>query len=140
MDASLIPEKLEALRRCIARIEEKRPPDAKALAADPDRQDIIALNLQRAVQLCVDIAAYVVAESNEAAPATMGEFFDALARMNVISADLAGRMRKAVGFRNIAVHAYRTIDWDIVFEIAQHRLTDFRDFARSVTAETKRKT
>jgi hypothetical protein len=46
MDATLIAEKLEALRRCVARIEEKRPANAETLAADPDRQDIIALNLQ----------------------------------------------------------------------------------------------
>jgi len=62
------------------------------LTVDADRQDIIALNLQRAVQLCVDVAAYIVAESNEPAPTTMGEIFDALARTNVISQELAARM------------------------------------------------
>jgi len=45
-----------------------------------------------------------------------------------------------VGFRNIAVHAYRTIDWNIVFDIIQNRLTDFREFARAVGTQAKNKT
>ena len=49
MDQSLIEEKLEALQRCIRRIEEKRPSAAKILATDSDLQDIISLNLTRAV-------------------------------------------------------------------------------------------
>ena len=48
MDRELILEKLEALRRCIRRVESKRPADAAALAADWDLQDIITLNLTRA--------------------------------------------------------------------------------------------
>jgi uncharacterized protein YutE (UPF0331/DUF86 family) len=133
MDAGLIAEKLEALRRCVARVEEKRPLSADILAGDPDCQDIVAVNLQRAVQLCVDIAAYLLAESNEPPPMTMGETFDALAHMGVITPDLAVRLRKAVGFRNIAVHAYQRIDWAIVFSIAKNNLDDFREFARAVT-------
>ncbi len=134
MDADLIAEKLEALRRCVVRLEQKRPTSVEALAVDLDRQDVIVLNLQRAVQLCVDIAANLIAESDEPAPMTMGEVFDALARMGIVTPDLATRLRKAVGFRNIAVHAYHAIDWVIVFNIVQHRLEDFRDFARSISA------
>ncbi len=41
-------EKIESLRRCIQRIEDKKPETV-------DLQDILALNLIRAVQFCVDI-------------------------------------------------------------------------------------
>jgi uncharacterized protein YutE (UPF0331/DUF86 family) len=41
-------------------------------------------------------------------------------------------MKKAVGFRSIAVHAYDSIDWNIVFAIATRRLRDFEGFARAV--------
>lgn len=54
MDRHLIEEKLEALRQCVARVEAKRPATSRVLAADPDLQDILALNLTRAVQICVD--------------------------------------------------------------------------------------
>lgn len=43
-------------------------------------------------------------------------------------------MKKAVGFRNIAVHAYDTTDWHIGFAIATERMVDFEHFARAVTS------
>lgn len=132
MDRRLIEEKLEALRRCVARIEAKRPPTAAALAADPDVQDIIALNLTRSVQLCVDVAAHLIADSDEPAPATMGEAFDRLVTMKILEPALAGQLRKAAGFRNIAVHNYLSIDWQIVHEIAHKHVDDFTLFAAAV--------
>lgn len=99
MDKGLIQEKLEVLRRCVRRIESKHPASPKALGDDPDLQDIIALNLTRAVQLCVDVAAHVIAEKEVSAPATMGEAFDALANLGILSQELALRMKKAVGFQ-----------------------------------------
>lgn len=131
MDRQLIENKLESLRRCLARIEDRCPPSADTLAADPDVQDIVALNLTRAVQICVDIGAHLIAESTAAAPQTMGQTFDVLADQGDIAPALANRMKKAVGFRNIAVHNYEAIDWQIVHAIATRHLVDFEDFARA---------
>ena len=50
MVSPVIAEKLESLRRCVRRIEEKCPTEAAALANDLDIQDIITLNLTQAVQ------------------------------------------------------------------------------------------
>ena len=81
MDREVIEQKLESLRRCLKRIAEKCPAESEKLINDLDLQDIIALNLSRAVQLCVDIGA-----SRPQQP------------------HLALRLKKAVGFLNIAVH------------------------------------
>jgi uncharacterized protein YutE (UPF0331/DUF86 family) len=133
MDRNLIEEKIESLRRCVKRIESRRPVDVSALQTDQDLQDIIALNLTRSVQVCVDIAAHLIAEAEVPAPATMGEAFDLLAAVKVIDGDLAYRMKMAVGFRNVAVHNYRRIDWNIVHAICWKNLDDFSGFARAVS-------
>ena len=135
MDREVIEQKLESVRRCLQRIKEKCPPSADILARDLDAQDILALNLSRAVQLCVDIGAHIVAGKNVPPPATMGQTFDVLAELGIISEELALRMKNAVGFRNIAVHNYEAINWQIVHAIATQRLGDFTDFARSVLRE-----
>ena len=129
MDRLILEEKLESLRRCVARIDSRRADTAEALAQDVDRQDILALNLSRAVQLCVDMAVHVLAGSPRAAPHTMGESFELLAEEGLIDEALADRMRAAVGFRNVAVHSYRSIDWSIVHTITHEGMADFRDFA-----------
>lgn len=60
----------------------------------------------------------------------MGQAFDSLVPTEHISADLASRLKKAVGFRNIAVHNYSGIAWAIVHAIATRHLGDFEAFAR----------
>ncbi|MDQ7002736.1 MAG: DUF86 domain-containing protein [Ghiorsea sp.] len=43
-------------------------------------------------------------------------------------------MRKSVGFRNIAVHQYETIDWQVMHAICKHHVGDFLAFAKAVYA------
>ena len=50
MDRNLIEQKLESLRRCLRRAKEKCPKEVDILAKDYDAQDILTLNLTRAVQ------------------------------------------------------------------------------------------
>lgn len=132
MDREVIEQKLESLRRCLRRIQEKCPPSAQILAQDLDAQDIVALNLTRAIQLCVDVGTYLIAGMDTPPPVTMGQTFDVLADQGIIDAELAMRIKKTVGFRNIAVHNYEAINWQIVHAIATSHLSDFRDFAQAV--------
>jgi len=137
MDEDLILGKLESLSRCLARIEEKTPATAEELKADFDRQDIISVNLERAVQACVDVGMHVISQRNLLLPDSMAGTFLSLATLSVIDKQTAVAMGKAVGFRNTAVHAYRVISWDIVFSICTKHLDDFRAFARQIMAVMK---
>ncbi len=132
MDDLVVLQKLESLRRCISRIEEKTPSSLVDLESDLDRQDIIAVNLERAVQVCVDIAFHVISLKNELIPETMAQSFYTLEKMGILDKSIATRMAKSVGFRNTAVHAYQSIDWAIVYQIITCHLNDFREFARQV--------
>lgn len=134
MDASVVEQKLESLRRCLHRIELKCPADPVQLESDFDLQDIVSLNLSRAVQLCVDVGAHLIVGMNTQPPDTMGQTFDILAREGVLSAELATSLKKAVGFRNIAVHSDNAINWHMVHRIAHDHLGDFTAFARVVAA------
>lgn len=138
MDREVIEQKLESLRRCLQRVAEKCPSDPGTLSRDPDLQDIVTLNLSRAVQLCVDLGAHLIAGLDVPPPDTMGQTFDALAHAGVISEHLALQLKRAVGFRNIAVHHYEKIDWLIVHRIASHHLSDFTEFATVVAARLAR--
>lgn len=133
MDREVVEQKLESLRRCLRRIETKCPEDAAILAADPDLQDIISLNLSRAVQISVDIGAHLIAGMEVPPPDTMGQTFDLLGREGVLNTALAANLKRAVGFRNIAIHNYESINWSIVHSIVKHHLADFSEFARAVT-------
>ncbi len=132
MDKDVINRKLESLRRCIARITSKMPITREVLRSNDDLQDIIALNLERAVQICVDIAAHVMSETEMPPPSTMAEGFARLAELQILPLQLAESLQKAVAFRNILVHNYTDINWDIVTDIVTHRLTAFVQFAQAI--------
>lgn len=128
----VVVRKLDTLSRCLARVIENTPPSLEALLFDYMRQDVIVLNLERAVQACVDVGLHFFCGRNEPVPDSMGEVFIGLARMGVIDDVTACALKGAVGFRNIAVHAYQEIEYAIVFSICTKHLDDFRAFARQV--------
>jgi len=138
MDREVVEQKLESLRRCLLRIETKCPSDAATLAADIDLQDIVSLNLSRAVQISVDIGAHLIAGMEVSPPDSMVQTFDLLAQEGVLSNELASSLKKAVGFRNIAVHNYESINWNIVHSIVKYHLADFSEFAKIVAMRLKK--
>jgi uncharacterized protein YutE (UPF0331/DUF86 family) len=135
MDREVIEQKPESLRHCLRRIEMKCPAEAQTLATDPDLQDIVALNLSRAVQVCVDIGAHLISGMEVPPPDAMGQTFDLLASAGVLTDALASSLKKAIGVRNFAIHSYKTINWHIVRSVAQNHLVDFSEFARGGGAE-----
>lgn len=134
MDRAVVLNKLESLRRCVKRIQDKTPAKYEEFVDDYDLQDIITLNLERCIQQCVDIGLHIISDLEVPAPETMTGTFVALERAGCLNHEIAERMTKAVGFRNTAVHAYQQIDWKIVFAIITKHLGDFREFARQVLA------
>jgi len=57
---------------------------------------------------------------------------DLLLKLGVLETELAKRLKKSVGFRNLAVHNYEAINWAIVHAIATRHLVDFEAFAKAV--------
>jgi uncharacterized protein YutE (UPF0331/DUF86 family) len=68
----------------------------------------------------------------------MGQTFDLLAHVGAIPADLGKKLKKTVGFRDVAVHNYEEINWAIVHAIALHHLDDFREFAKLIASRLSR--
>ena len=93
---------------------------------------MIALNLERAIQTCVDIGLHIISDLEIPVPETMAQTFETLKKVGYLNETTAERLVKSVGFRNTAVHAYQEIDWDIVYCIITEHLDDFRDFARQI--------
>lgn len=133
----VVVRKLDTVSRCLVHVAENTPPSLEHLLDDYRIQDVIVLNLERAIQACVDIGLHIFSLRNERVPDSMSKTFDGLQRMKIIDANTAKSLKAAVGFRNIAVHAYQEIDYAIVYSICTKRLDDFRDFARQIMAALK---
>ena len=130
----IVARKLESLGRCIKRINENLPESEEDLAGDVDAQDIIALNLERAIQMCVDIAAHLLSLSDQPLPETMAQLFVAQAEAGIIDPALAQSLRNAVGLRNLALHDYSALDWKQLHEYLPRALNDLREYSRAIAS------
>lgn len=132
MDEMLIFRKMESLGRCVDRIRSKRGFTHEELLQNHDLQDILSVNLQRAVQLSVDIALHILSDLSATLPDTMGAAFIALREHVVISERTGNALRSSVGLRNVAVHDYVAVNWQIVQDVVDGHVEVFVDFMREV--------
>lgn len=127
----LVLAKLAFVKHCLNRIAEVRGARRSELL-DLDVEDITLLNLQKAIQATIDVAAHVVATEGYGTPDSQAAVFTLLEKNGFIPPELAGNLRKMVGFRNIAVHEYETVNPEIVEAIIEHNLGDLRAFGSRV--------
>jgi uncharacterized protein YutE (UPF0331/DUF86 family) len=90
--------------------------------------------LQVAIEACVDIASYVIADQGWTPPATGRDAFLALSSHGRLPLDLAERLGSAVGLRNLLVHDYVIIDLSRLARVVGEDLGDLRDFARTASS------
>lgn len=128
VDSDLILAKSSSVKRHLNRVIEKRHTDLQTFLQDIDRQESILFNLQMAVQNCIDIAAHIVSEEGLGVPGSTNEMFYLLEENEYLNNELAEKMVKAVGFRNLIVHEYGKIDLDQVFEVAREDITDLKEY------------
>lgn len=83
--------------------------------------------MQLAIQCCIDIAGALAADVDSPPAETYAGYFDVL-RGDGLEPELAERLKRAVGLRNVLVHDYLDLDEDIVWSALDH-LDDLRRFA-----------
>ncbi|AZB42051.1 DUF86 domain-containing protein [Bacillus sp. FJAT-42376] len=131
MTSDVILNKISVIERCQKRVltvYENQPDNLK----DFTKQDSIILNIQRAIEACIDLAMHIVAERKLGLPQSSRESFDMLLDHSIIESQTASRMKAMVGFRNIAVHDYQTINLDILQQIIINHLDDFTDYTKQI--------
>lgn len=132
MADDVLLNKAAAIERAVARAREEYAGNDANLHGNQTKQDAILLNLQRACESTIDAAMHLVRIHRLGIPQETREAFDFLEGAGLIDASLAARLRKMVGFRNIAVHDYQRVNLEIVKAILVERLDDFLEFTRIV--------
>ena len=128
---AVILNKYESIEKCINRIREEYDGNSDNLN-NYSKLDAIVLNLQRACELCIDIATYLVSTKKLGIPQSKKEAFEMLFKNNYIDEETLKRMKGMIGFRNIAIHDYKEIDEDILKDIIENHLEELLDFARKM--------
>ncbi len=128
---AVIIKKIETIEKCINRIHEEYEDNPENLE-DYRKNDMIVLNLQRACEAVSDLASYIVSTRKLGLPQNKRDAFKILEENNIIDNDLSKTMQKMIGFRNIAVHDYRSLDEDVLQDVIENHLNELLDFARII--------
>jgi len=140
LDPAILAERALAVERHLRRVADKLPVDAADLAPGTDDSDAIVLHLWLAVQLVIDIATALCVNSGLGVPDTYRGTFERLARAGKLDADLAERLARAAGFRNLVAHAYESLDMRRVHAAACSGPRDLNAFlaaAKRIVLESK---
>jgi uncharacterized protein YutE (UPF0331/DUF86 family) len=131
-DPDLIAKKLALVETCVRELRELSRPSL--IPTDKVQQRFAEHTLQIAIQAILDVASHIVSDERLGEPRTNRELVDLLERHRWLTSDLAATMRRMVGFRNVLVHGYETVDVAVVQEIVEHRLDDLLQFALAIRA------
>jgi uncharacterized protein YutE (UPF0331/DUF86 family) len=131
-DPDLVAKKLARIVTCIGQIRTLGQPDR--LATDVREERFVEHTLQLAIQAMLDVLAHIVSDESLGEPRTNRELVDLVERGGWLAPDLAGRIRNMIGFRNILVHGYETVDLAIVRDVIERRLGDFDEFVAVIRA------
>lgn len=125
---SIIENKISSIKKYLKILEDYKDYSQKDIENDLTIRGAVERYLYLASQAVIDLAESVIAFKNFRKPTTMGENFDILTEEKVISKELAEKMIKLTGFRNIMAHDYEKVDYGIVYDILQNGLKDIEEF------------
>ena len=128
LDTAILAERSAAVQRHLRRVRERLPEDPTALSPMSDTTDAVILHLWQAVQIVIDLAVSTCVGLGLGSPPSYGDAFRTLGQHGVIDRDLAERLARAAGFRNLVVHAYADLDLARVHAAAVHGPDDLLAF------------
>lgn len=132
VEATTVRRLLETLEERLSRLQRATGTPLERYLDDPDLQDIVERNFEVCIQACIDLGLHVLADLPRRLPETYRGVFVALAREGLIHEELAGRLERMAGFRNVLVHGYSELVGEQV-HAALEKLDDIRAYVAELS-------
>lgn len=88
-------------------------------------------NLQLAIQGCIDIGTHIISDEGWGIAGNFNEIIYILQGNGDINSALSEKVVSMIGFRNILVHEYEDVNFDVVYNILRNRLNDINEYLLS---------
>lgn len=132
VEADLIRERLKLLEEYISDLEDVQKTSWAEFQHNKVLRRYVERTLQIAVEACLDIGSHIISTEGYREPLYGRHVIEILSENGWLDQGVRDSLVGMVGFRNILVHDYATIDPTIVFGVLQERLPDLRAFGLSV--------
>jgi len=132
MADDVLINKAATIERCVLRAREEYFSDPGSFATNVSRQDAAILNIQRACEAVLDMGQHLIRRARLGVPQSARDVFALLARAGRIQQGLAEGLQRMVGFRNIAVHDYQSLQLPITVAIIEKHLDEFLHYSKAL--------
>lgn len=128
----LITGKLSRLREYLSYLSTLRDTSLEAFTTDFKARGAAERYLHLAIESVIDIGNEIISALQFRRPERYRDIPYILAEAGIIPSELAVEVAKMIGFRNLLVHDYATIDRGLEHEFLQTRLPDFKTFMKCI--------
>lgn len=132
---NVVENKISSVKKYLKTLERYKSYLRNEIEENIDVRGALERYLYLVVQAAIDLAEAFIAAKGFRKPTTQRECFDILQEEKIISLELAEKLVKMVGFRNVVAHDYEKINYDVVFDILQNRLIDIEEFVEIIEAK-----
>lgn len=139
LEESLITTKLSKLREYQKFLKELQVTSKEEFISDFKIRGAIERYLQVSVECIVDIGNEIISALQLQRPERYRDIPYILAKARIIPNTFADTVAGMVGFRNILVHYYASINLELVYKFLQTRLPDFEAFTKHITKWLEKK-
>ncbi|MBD3408215.1 MAG: DUF86 domain-containing protein [Candidatus Lokiarchaeota archaeon] len=94
----------------------------------------VTKTIENIAQAIIDIGSHIAAQKQWGIKDTYREIIELLAEKGVISKSVGERLKELVSMRNLLIHQYLDIDYDLIWSILPQLIKDSEEFVDSIQA------
>ena len=133
VDRQKLSNRLNALEDYLTEIRALAALPREKFIREPSFHHLAERYLHLACEAVLDMANHVISEEGYRQPGTNEESITVLEEEGILSPELAERLRRWMGFRNVLVHLYLEIDHGRVYDAMTEDLGDLEEFASRIS-------
>jgi len=138
MTDNIALNKAATIERCLKRINDEYKGREQFFLTDFNKQDVIVLNLLRAIEAAIGMCAYWIRKHHLGLPQSSQEMFSLLEEAKIIDHNLSEKLQNMISFRNIALHDYTRLNLAIVKNIIEKELQNIVELRRIILKDTNK--
>jgi len=134
VEEELIKAKLAKMRQYLRYLKELQKASLDEFKGDFRLSGSAERYLQVAIESMIDVGNEIISSLQLRRPERYRDIPYILSETDIIPRDFADSIASMIGFRNLLVHDYASLDLDLVYSFLQTRLGDFESFMKYIAS------
>jgi len=124
--------RLKKLLQYVNKLKKYQGITSDELVKDSDKRDVVERNLHLACEIVIDIANNLNSEFRLPPPSDNKFAIMTLGEAGILEKKFAEELSGLAPFRNVLVHDYLEVNYEIVVNVLNNKLDDFLKFAKII--------